>query len=100
MTDRPDTPETEDQTQTEPITMPELPPADKKKILKSFWPVMLLEIAASAIMVGVYVALGRFSGKVLFGALLGTATELYSPSEYDTITVPAVIAAVLLMTAL
>ena len=31
------------------------------------------------------------------GALLGTATELFSPSEYDTVTVPAVITAVLLM---
>lgn len=31
------------------------------------------------------------------GALLGTVTELCSPSEYDTITVPAVIAAVLLV---
>ncbi len=31
------------------------------------------------------------------GALLGTATELFSPSEYDTVTVPAVIAAVLLI---
>ena len=31
------------------------------------------------------------------GALLGTATELFSPSEYDTVTVPVVIAAVLLL---
>lgn len=31
------------------------------------------------------------------GALLGTATELFSPSEYDTVTVPVVIAAVLLI---
>ena len=30
------------------------------------------------------------------GAVLGTAAELVSPSEYDTVTVPAVIAAVLL----
>ena len=33
------------------------------------------------------------------GALLGTATELFSPSEYDTVTVPVVIAAVLLLLA-
>ena len=33
----------------------------------------------------------------LLGTLLGTATELFSPSEYDTVTVPAVIAAVLLI---
>ena len=31
------------------------------------------------------------------GALLGTVTELFSLSEYDTVTVPAVIAAVLLL---
>ena len=30
-------------------------------------------------------------------ALLGTATELFSPSEYDTVTVPAVVAAALLL---
>lgn len=30
------------------------------------------------------------------GALAGTAAELFSPSEYDTVTVPAVILAVLL----
>jgi dolichol kinase len=30
-------------------------------------------------------------------ALLGTATELFSPSEYDTVTVPTVIAAALLL---
>ena len=30
-------------------------------------------------------------------ALLGMATELFSPSEYDTVTVPTVIAAVLLL---
>ena len=33
------------------------------------------------------------------GALLGTVTELITPSEYDTVTVPAVIAAVLLLLA-
>ncbi len=32
------------------------------------------------------------------GALFGTAAELFSPSEYDTVTVPLVIAAVLLIT--
>ena len=34
------------------------------------------------------------------GALLGTATELFSPSEYETVTVPVVIAAVLLLCSL
>ena len=31
------------------------------------------------------------------GALFGTMTELFSPSEYDTVTVPVVIAATLLL---
>ena len=31
------------------------------------------------------------------GAVLGAATELFSPSEWDTVTVPVVIAAVLLV---
>ena len=34
------------------------------------------------------------------GAVLGTATELFSPSEYDTVTVPVVIVIVLLILAL
>ena len=38
-----------------------------------------------------YVLLSSF-----LGALYGAATELFSPSEYDTITVPTVIAAILL----
>ena len=31
------------------------------------------------------------------GALVGTVTELFSPSEYDTVTVPVIILSVLLM---
>ena len=31
------------------------------------------------------------------GALFGTATELFSPSEYDTVTVPVAILVVLLV---
>lgn len=34
-----------------------------------------------------------------FGAVLGTATELFSPSEYDTVTVPVAIVTVLLLMA-
>ena len=30
------------------------------------------------------------------GALAGTVTELFSPSEYDTVTVPVIVLAVLL----
>ena len=33
----------------------------------------------------------------VLGALLGTAAELFSPSEYDTVTVPVVIVSVLLL---
>ena len=35
----------------------------------------------------------------MFGSVFGSATELLSPSEYDTVTVPTVIAAVLLILA-
>ena len=31
------------------------------------------------------------------GALIGTTTELFSPSEYDTVTVPVMVSAVLLL---
>ena len=31
------------------------------------------------------------------GAILGTAAELFTPSEYDTVTVPTVIAAALII---
>ena len=34
---------------------------------------------------------------IFFGAAVGAVTELFSPSEYDTITVPSVILAVLLL---
>ncbi len=56
--------------------MPELPEADKKETFRSFLPVYLIEIAASAIMIAVYVIIGRFSMKVLLGAVLGTVAEL------------------------
>ena len=34
---------------------------------------------------------------ILSGAAVGAVTELFSPSEYDTVTVPSVILAVLLL---
>ena len=40
------------------------------------------------------VALG---GVALLGAVFGTITELFTPSEFDTVTVPVVIEAVLLI---
>ena len=42
-------------------------------------------------------ALSKAILNALIGAALGTVTELISPSEYDTVTVPTVIAAVLLL---
>ncbi len=45
-------------------------------------------------------ALPRTLLMAFLGAVLGTATELFSPSEYDTVTVPVVIVIVLLMLAL
>ena len=46
------------------------------KTLKSFLPVLLAEIALSGVMLLVYALIGRWSQKVLLGALLGTAAEL------------------------
>ena len=45
-------------------------------------------------------ALPRTLFMAFLGAVLGTATELFSPSEYDTVTVPVVIVIVLLILAL
>ena len=45
-------------------------------------------------------ALPRALLMAFLGAVLGTATELFSPSEYDTVTVPVVIVIVLLILAL
>ena len=41
--------------------------------LRTLLPVLLIELALSALMVGVYALLGRFSGGVVLGAALGTA---------------------------
>lgn len=46
------------------------------KTLKSFLPVFLAEIALSGVMLLVYALIGRWSQKILLGALLGTAAEL------------------------
>ena len=45
-------------------------------------------------------ALPRTLLMAFLGAVLGTATELFSPSEYDTVTVPVVIVIVLLILSL
>ena len=45
-------------------------------------------------------ALPRTLLMAFLSAVLGTATELFSPSEYDTVTVPVVIVIVLLILAL
>ena len=76
-----------------------LRPADGKKSWEG-------SAAMLAVSFGVGIALKLILGSASFGgafvsslaaALAGTATELFSPSEYDTITVPVVIAAVLLI---
>ena len=71
MTERPEIPEIESAPD-----MSAIPKADKKETFRSVLPVMLAEVALSAVMVLVYVLVGKFSRKVLFGALLGTVAEL------------------------
>ncbi|MBO2526625.1 MAG: hypothetical protein CW335_00370 [Clostridiales bacterium] len=44
--------------------------------LRSMLPILLIVLAMSGIMVGVYALLGRLTGEVLLGALLGTAASL------------------------
>lgn len=44
--------------------------------LRDLLPVLLIELALSAVMVGVYAVLGKLSSAVLFGALLGTAAAI------------------------
>ena len=63
----------------------------------------LAGLSAATVMVPILIVLcPSFSGEngayqATAIALPGTAAELFSPSEYDTVTVPAVIAAALLL---
>lgn len=44
--------------------------------LRSMLPLFLIALALSAVMVGVFLLIGRYDRTVLFGALLGTAASL------------------------
>ncbi len=44
--------------------------------LRSMLPILLITLAMTGIMIGVYALLGRLTGKVLLGAALGTAAAL------------------------
>lgn len=77
MTDRPELQkESSEKLQTEELLMPDLLTKDKKDTIKYFLPAYIAEIVMSAIMVGVYVVIGKCSSKVILGALLGTVAEL------------------------
>lgn len=54
----------------------ERPPADTGAVFREQVPVMLSEVAASALMLGVYALLGRLTAAVCLGAALGTAAAL------------------------
>lgn len=72
---------------------------DGKKSLEGSTAMLIVSFTAG-LLVLLFVQKMSFSRALLsagIGALLGTATELVSPSEYDTVTVPVVIAAVLLI---
>jgi len=44
--------------------------------LRSMLPILLLAVAMTGIMIGVYALIGKLTGKVLLGAALGTAAAL------------------------
>ncbi|MBQ3356343.1 MAG: ATP synthase subunit I [Oscillospiraceae bacterium] len=44
--------------------------------LRSMLPILLIAVALTGVMIGVYALLGKLTGKVLLGALLGTAAAL------------------------
>lgn len=51
-------------------------PPDGGRVLREFLPVLITELVLSGLMLLVYALIGRWSTKVLLGALLGTAAEL------------------------
>ena len=51
-------------------------PPDGGKVLREFLPVLLTEVVLTGLMLLVYALIGRWSGKVLLGGLLGMAAEL------------------------
>ncbi len=44
--------------------------------LRSMLPILLITLAMTGVMIGVYALIGRLTGKVLLGAALGTAAAL------------------------
>ena len=56
----------------------ERPPVDTGAVFREQIPVMLTEIGASGIMLGVYALLGRLTKAVCLGAALGTAAALFN----------------------
>jgi len=78
MAERSELPENEKKTLAEELVMPALTisKSDKRDILFSFLPVVIVEALLSAAMVAVYISLKRFTSAVLYGALLGTGLEL------------------------
>lgn len=73
--------------------------ADGKKSWEGSFAMLLVSFAVGMLVLLLSKDMGVVKALLLagVGALVGTATELFSPSEYDTVTVPAVILAVLLV---
>ena len=72
---------------------------DGKKSWEGSFAMLLVSFAAGLLVLKLtrYCGLPNALLSAGIGALVGTATELFSPSEYDTITVPVAILAVLLI---
>ena len=73
--------------------------ADGKKSWEGSIAMLLVSFAVGMLVLLLSKDMGVVKALLLagVGALVGTATELFSPSEYDTVTVPVVILAVLLV---
>lgn len=54
----------------------ERPPVDMGALLRSQIPLVLTELAAVGLMLGIYAAIGKFAQGVWLGALVGTAAAL------------------------
>lgn len=75
-----------------------LPHTDGKKSWEGSLAMLGISFAVGAVMLATFQGLPPATAFVLAaaGALVGTATELFSPSEYDTVTVPIAIVTTLL----
>ena len=72
---------------------------DGKKSWEGSFAMLLVSFAMGVLVLSISQSIGwtRVFLSACIGALVGTVTELVSPSEYDTITVPVVIIAVLIL---